>query len=53
MTLIATCPFCDEDVDIDDDIELSEVVVCGNCENELEVISLEPLALGEWEEEEK
>lgn len=53
MTLIATCPLCDEDIELDDDIELAEVVVCANCENELEIVSLEPLALVEWEEEEK
>lgn len=53
MTIIATCPLCDEDVDLADDIELSEVVVCPHCENEVEVVSLDPLTLAEWEEEEK
>lgn len=53
MTLIATCPLCDEDVELDDDVEISEVVVCASCENELEVVSLEPLQLVEWDEEEK
>ena len=53
MTIIATCPVCDEDIDLADDIELSEVVVCGSCEREVEVVSLEPLTLVEWEEEEK
>ena len=53
MTLIAKCPYCDEDVEVDDDVEVSEVLVCKNCEHELEVVSLEPLSLGEWDEEEK
>lgn len=53
MTLIATCPYCDEDVDLDDDVELSEVIACPSCDRELEVIALDPPALGEWEEEEK
>ena len=53
MTLIVTCPVCDEDIELDDDIELSEVVVCASCERELEVISTDPIALAEWEEEEK
>jgi alpha-aminoadipate carrier protein LysW len=53
MTIIATCPLCDEDIDLDDDVELSEVVVCDSCENELEIVSLDPLLLAEWEEEEK
>jgi lysine biosynthesis protein LysW len=51
--IIATCPVCDEDVELADDIELSEVVVCQSCERELEVVSLDPLTLVEWEEEEK
>lgn len=53
MTIIATCPVCDEDIDLDDDVELSEVVVCPSCEHEVEVVSLDPLTLVEWEEEEK
>lgn len=53
MSLIATCPCCDEEVELDDDIDLNEVVTCQNCDNELEVISLEPPTLAEWEEEEK
>jgi lysine biosynthesis protein LysW len=44
---------CDEDFDIDEDVELGEVVVCPHCEAELEVVSLAPLTLIEWEEEEK
>lgn len=53
MTLIATCPCCDEDVELDDDVDLSEIIVCAECENELEVVSTDPLLLSEWEEEEK
>ena len=53
MTLIATCPLCDEDVEMDDAIELSEVLVCSHCVHELEVVSLTPLLLAEWDEEEK
>lgn len=53
MTIIATCPVCDEDVEVDEDIELSEVLTCASCERELEVQLLDPLTLVEWEEEEK
>jgi len=53
MTLIATCPCCDEDVELDDDVEVNEVLTCKNCENQLELTSLVPLLLIEWEEEEK
>lgn len=53
MTLIATCPVCDEDIEVSDDIELSEVLTCPSCEHDVEVQLLEPLTLVEWEEEEK
>lgn len=53
MTLIATCPVCDEDIELDDDIEMSEVVVCGSCEHEVEVVAIDPLTLVEFEEDEK
>lgn len=47
------CPWCDQEFDADDDIELSEVILCTNCEREVEVTSLVPLVFTEWEEEEK
>jgi lysine biosynthesis protein LysW len=53
MTIIVTCPVCDEDIDVDDDVELSEVIVCSSCESEVEVASLDPITLREWEEDEK
>lgn len=52
-TLVANCPYCFEEVEFDDDVELSEVVVCKHCDRECEVVSLDPPALQEWEEEEK
>lgn len=53
MKLMVTCPCCDEEFEIDDDIEVGEVVRCTTCDNELEVLSLDPIALVEWDEEEK
>ncbi|MCW2928875.1 MAG: hypothetical protein JWM86_2843 [Thermoleophilia bacterium] len=53
MTVIVTCPVCDQDIDLSDDVELSEVVVCSNCERELEIVALDPMTLVEWDEEEK
>jgi len=53
MTIIATCPVCDEDVELDDDVEMSEVVVCASCERDIEIVALDPLTLVEFEEEEK
>lgn len=53
MTVLATCPSCDEDVELPDDVEVAEVIVCKNCEHDLEVVSLDPPSLTEWDEEEK
>jgi len=53
VTIIATCPVCDEDIELDDDVELSEVINCASCERDVEVVLLDPLTLVEWEEEEK
>lgn len=53
MTLTAMCPHCDQDVEFDDATELGETLVCENCEMVLEVVSLEPPTLNEFDEEEK
>ncbi len=39
------CPECDASVDVDADVLAGEVVTCGDCQAELEVTSLEPLAV--------
>ncbi len=42
--MAATCPECDNLLDIDeDDVEAGETVTCDECGTELEVISTEPL----------
>lgn len=44
--MAATCPECDNPLDIDvDDVEEGETVTCDECGTELEVISTEPLHL--------
>lgn len=47
------CSACGLDVAIPDDAMLGEVVFCDACGAELEVISLDPLRVGLYEEEEK
>lgn len=47
------CPLCQEPVEVDEDVELSEVIICAACDGELEVVSVDPIALAEFEEEEK
>ena len=53
MSAIAMCPHCDQDVELDDAAELGETIVCENCETVLEIVSLEPPTLNEFDEEEK
>jgi lysine biosynthesis protein LysW len=54
MTLTVTvCPVCDETLDLDENLELSEVVVCDHCDAELEVEAVDPFVLRAFEEEEK
>jgi alpha-aminoadipate/glutamate carrier protein LysW len=44
--MAATCPECDNPLDIDvDDVEEGETVTCDECGTELEVVSTEPLQL--------
>lgn len=41
----ATCPECAADVTLPADTMQSEIVACPDCGAELEVVSLDPLAL--------
>ena len=44
--MAATCPECDNLLDIDvDDVEEGETVTCDECGTELEIVSTEPLQL--------
>ena len=53
MSKIAECPECAADVDLLDDVMEGEIVQCGECGLELEVVNLAPptLALAPEEEE--
>lgn len=43
----AKCPMCGADVTIGKSAKLGTIVICGECEAELEVVSLKPLEL-DW-----
>lgn len=47
------CPECGELIDIIDDMEAGEIIECDNCGLELEIVSLDPVELKIFEEEEK
>ncbi|MFE5810166.1 lysine biosynthesis protein LysW [Streptomyces sp. NBC_01232] len=44
-TAVATCPECEGTVTVPDGVRQSEIVECGGCLSELEVITAEPLLL--------
>lgn len=41
----ATCPECDERVYIKADTELGEVIICEECDSDLELVGLDPFEL--------
>jgi alpha-aminoadipate carrier protein LysW len=53
MDEAAACPACGVDVPMPYGVVVGEVLVCAHCGAEVEVISLEPLLLEFFEEEEK
>lgn len=40
--MIATCPECDFGVQLIPPLQLSEIVECGDCRSELEVVTVDP-----------
>ena len=51
--LMANCPVCDAEVEIAADTVVGELMSCEDCGCELEVLSLEPVKLGEAPEAEE
>lgn len=44
MTVLA-CPECAANVNVAEEPELNEILECGECAGELEVVSVEPLTI--------
>jgi alpha-aminoadipate carrier protein LysW len=42
---MATCPECEGTIELKGDVQQGEIVVCGDCGVDLEVINLSPLTL--------
>lgn len=40
---MAECPECAGTLELDDDVEVGEIVVCPDCGVELEVVGLDPV----------
>ncbi len=53
MSKQVTCPVCDAMIELDDNVELNELIVCPDCGSELEVINLDPPELEEAPQEEE
>lgn len=53
MEASAPCPACGQAMPMPPDALVGEILVCGYCGAELEVVSLAPVVLEFFEEEEK
>jgi alpha-aminoadipate/glutamate carrier protein LysW len=45
ITIMATCPECEGALSIGTDVQSGEIVVCGDCGVDLEVLTVAPLQL--------
>ena len=43
--MIGNCPECDAELNLEDNVEAGEIIVCPDCGVDLEVISLDPPAV--------
>ncbi|MCB1740593.1 MAG: lysine biosynthesis protein LysW [Gammaproteobacteria bacterium] len=50
---MAECPVCGADVEVGDDAIEGELMECEECGTELEVLSVDPVSLGEAPESEE
>jgi alpha-aminoadipate carrier protein LysW len=41
--MVAECPRCETELSVPPDSVLSEILVCDECQSELEIISLDPV----------
>lgn len=49
----AECPVCGADIVLDNDTVVGELLICGDCGSELEVVSLNPPLVSEAPQEEE
>jgi alpha-aminoadipate carrier protein LysW len=51
--MVAECPECAAEIQLDDDVIEGEIIECPECGVELEIVTLEPLELALAPEEEE
>jgi alpha-aminoadipate carrier protein LysW len=42
---LATCPECEAEIHVDEDVDKGEIITCLECDAELEVVGLDPIEL--------
>lgn len=42
---LATCPDCDADIHVDEEVDKGDIMICDECEARLEVVGLDPIEL--------
>jgi lysine biosynthesis protein LysW len=42
---VGTCLECDTNIDIDEDTEIGDIIICPQCKTRLEVIDLAPVVI--------
>jgi alpha-aminoadipate carrier protein LysW len=52
IMVVVECPMCSEPIEMPDDVEFGDLVDCGECDREFEVVSLRPIEL-EWLDKEE
>lgn len=45
QSIMATCPECEAELDLDSDVEEGEIVVCPDCGVELEIMGTDPITV--------
>jgi len=50
---MSECPVCGGDVQLEKDIVIGELIECSDCGSELEILTVEPVSLGEAPETEE
>lgn len=45
MTTMQACPECEDEVQLGESLRLNEIIECGGCRVELEIVALSPAVL--------